>query len=70
MIYHDKLLFAEKGEYDPFRQQEKPVQAPKAESPYNVNNILWLLASVAVIYLTDFPMVVFYDPRVHRYVFL
>ncbi|KAK2166440.1 hypothetical protein LSH36_39g10033 [Paralvinella palmiformis] len=38
----------------------------KRESPYSVENILWLISSIAVFYYADFARAMLYDPDVRR----
>jgi hypothetical protein len=36
--------------------------------PYSIQNVLWMMGSIALFYYTDFYIAVRYDPRVNRYV--
>ncbi len=38
----------------------------KKESPYSIQNALWLIAAVATIYYTDFAFAIFTNPKVVR----
>ena len=38
----------------------------KRQSPYSIQNALWLIASAATIYYTDFAIAIFTDPKVIR----
>ncbi|WAR22195.1 TM128-like protein [Mya arenaria] len=38
----------------------------KSESAYSIQNVCWLIASMAVFYYTDFYRAVLYDPRILR----
>lgn len=35
-------------------------------SPYTIQNVCWLIGSMAVFYYTDFYLVLRYDPKVNR----
>ncbi|XP_067941482.1 transmembrane protein 128-like [Watersipora subatra] len=38
----------------------------KPGSAYSLGNVIWLLSSIAIFYLTDFALVLIYDPRIYR----
>lgn len=38
----------------------------RKESPYSIQNVLWLITSIAVFYYTDFYIACRYDQRVNR----
>ena len=48
---------------DPDQKYKKP---KKKESPYSIQNALWLIAAAGTIYYTDFAFAIFTDPKVVR----
>jgi len=36
------------------------------KSPYTIQNVIWIVAAIAVFYFTDLPIAVLYDPRIYR----
>ncbi|KAK3581611.1 hypothetical protein CHS0354_003150 [Potamilus streckersoni] len=68
--YKDKLQ--QFKELDPDKKEKfdkEHRKYRKIESPYSIQNILWLLASMATFYYSDFYLAVTYDPRVNRLLF-
>ena len=47
-----------------FDQQHR--QYEKKESAYSIQNVLWLIAAIGVLYYTDFYLAIRYDPRINR----
>ncbi|KAL3865145.1 hypothetical protein ACJMK2_006766 [Sinanodonta woodiana] len=65
--YKDKLQ--QFKELDPDKKEKfdkEHRKYKKTESPYSIQNILWLIASMATFYYSDFYLAVTYDPRVNR----
>ncbi|KAK7485867.1 hypothetical protein BaRGS_00022862 [Batillaria attramentaria] len=48
------------------RDGDIPPKSKQRFSAFNVQNIVWLIASIAVFHFSDFYVVVLYDPRINR----
>ena len=66
VIYCIFLLLVDNTE-----EEEKKVRAlSKPDSPYSIQNVLWLITAMAVFYLTDFYVAVRFDDRIKRYIWV